>query len=272
MKALNLASAALAAASLVVLAITYRQDVSAAPRADDVPEAVATVREGARALVDQQTVALKRAELEIDDKTKTVYYSLGSVNPDALNLDADDPYRIVFARQIQAESIKRAFRAAAVNGLAWQQPVARIESILAEIVLEIRKGSDSKKANDYAESRLPELDKELDALRSLLVAYAKSRGYVLKRTDRAPASDTFTVEVSTEPKGGTVRVMPALKHIQCEKLNMCGDAASWPWRQLVSDTESLVGEYYFVATWPDGKRNEGLISVRNASPITLKPK
>ncbi|HEV7681207.1 MAG TPA: hypothetical protein VGO68_03720 [Pyrinomonadaceae bacterium] len=67
-----------------------------------------------------------------------------------------------------------------------------------------------------------------------------------------------------------MRVLPWAKFIECSKLKLCGDV--WPWRELVSETENMIGPYFYRAEWAGGRSNEDMIEVRNNSPITFRPK
>jgi hypothetical protein len=201
---------------------------------------------------------------------KNLEYNLGGVRPGALEGSADDPYLIPVEQQIQVEAIRKLLKREAPNESFWQPILAQLEQIVRATISDIESTADKADLQRKLDARKEQFDAELGKLDDAIKLHAQSKGYKARRVGRVLASDTFLVTVVKTPDNGRIQVLPWAKYVLCNTLKKCGN--SWPWRELVSESESMIGEYYYQAEWPDGKRNEGKIDVRNNTTITFKPR
>jgi hypothetical protein len=79
------------------------------------------------------------------------------------------------------------------------------------------------------------------------------------------------VTITTEPKGGLVKLMKNLTYRECAELALCGpDPESWPWIVIAQETIALSGRYRYAVSWKNGDHGEGEVEA-SSSPITLRP-
>src|SRR5207237_2448775 len=188
----------------------------------------------------------------------------------ALELPPGDPYLIPLERQIQLESLRKLFKQQVPGESFWPPILEQIEKLVVATVYDIESTPNKSKLQTQLDSRAEQIDKELGKLDEAIRLYAQSKGYTARRVGRGLASDAFTVEVIKEPNNGRVQVLPWVKYVKCATLRKCG--YNWRWRELVSGSENMIGEYYYQAEWPGGRRNEGQIDVRNNTTITFRPR
>lgn len=220
-----------------------------------------SIRVIAREYVASNSLAIKRPVYEIDLEHKTLWFSLGGVNPDVLGVDSD-PLSAIFEKQIHLEALKTTLDTFLTGKPDWTKTIADADAALAAAISDVQQVGHAKP--EHAEA----FDQNLTQLETLIRANAASQGLIVKRGGRSPAADTFLVSCSTDPKGGRIKVIRYLQYRQCALVGHCDDSA---WRELVSTEENLLGEYFYHVDWPQGLKAEGKIDVRNPSPLIFRP-
>jgi hypothetical protein len=228
------------------------------------------IKTTAEELARTNSAVIKAPVFRFVEETKEIKYNLGGVRVQALELEDGDPYLIPFEKQIQVEALRQIFSRVVAQEQFWQPVLQRIEGLVLETIRDIESTTSSSELQRKLDSRTTQLDTELGNLHEIIRLYADSRGYMASREGRGLASDTFIVTVVKTPSNGRVQVLPWVKYVKCNTLKKCG--SSWPWRELVSESENMIGEYYYQATWPDGRRSEGKIDVRNNTTVTFSQK
>ncbi len=228
------------------------------------------IKSMAEELARSNSAVIKPPVFRFVEQTKEIKYNFGGVRVQALELENDDPYLIPFEKQIQVEALRQLFSRVVPQEQFWQPVLGRVEGLVLETIRDIESTNSKSELQRKLDSRSTQLDAELSNLHEAIRLYAHSRGYTASREGRGLASDTFTVTVVKIPSNGKVQVLPWVKYVKCNTLKQC--EGSWPWRELVSESESMIGEYYYQATWPDGRRSEGKIDVRNNTTITFTPR
>lgn len=234
-------------------------------------ESFSAIKKAAEETVNSDSAALKNPEFEYDEKEKLLKYYLGGVRVESFKLAADDPYSLPFEKEFQIELLRRLFKSKAPAEEFWVAPLDRAEKLVLETLQDIQNTADKATLKNRLDRRQEQFDEAFGLLHQSIRDFAKSKGYTAKRVGpRGLASDSFPVPVIKDPANGTVRVLPLTKYVMCNDLKLCGN--NWPWRQLVSETENMIGEYFYEADWGGGRRNDGRIEVRNSSPITFRPR
>lgn len=244
-----------------------------APKKLTAEETFAEIKKMAIETAKANSATIKKPVFEYNENGKLLEYYLGGVRVGSFELEADDPYLLPFEKQIQIEALRDLLkrRAPEEEENYWGPPLALAEQLLLDAVRDVLTTSDNAALKLKLEARSNLVDSAFTFLHLSIVRLAKDKGYTAKRVgDRGLASDTFTVQVVTDPSGGRVRVMPWVKYVKCSRLKQCGDV--WPWRELVSESEGLIGEYFYQAEWSGGRRNEDRIEVRNSTTLTFRPK
>jgi hypothetical protein len=235
-------------------------------------ESFAEIKNTAVELVRSNSAAIKKPIFQYNEKEKLLEYYLGGVRVLSFELAADDPYLLLFEKQIQTEALRDLFnRTAREDEGYWAPALALSEQLVLDAIRDLQTAGDAASAKAKLESRSEHFETVLGFLHQSIRLLAQSKGYTAKKVpDRGLASDEFSVTVVKEPNGGSVRVLPWVKYVKCYKLRQCGD--QWQWRELVSERENMIGEYYYQAEWGGGRRNEGKIEVRNNTTITFRPR
>jgi hypothetical protein len=236
-------------------------------------ETIAEIKKASVELVKSDSASIKKPIFEYNENGKVLEYYLGGVRVGSFELAADDPYLLLFEKQIQIEALRALLKqkAPAEEQTYWGSPLALAEQLLLDAARDIQSTASKAELQAKIEARSSLIDSAFSFLHLSISRLARDKGYSARRVgDRGPASDSFSVRIVTDPTGGRVRVLPWVKYIQCSKLKQCGDA--WPWRELVSETENMIGAYFYRAEWTGGRNNEDMIDVRNNSPLIFRPK
>lgn len=234
---------------------------------------ITEVKKTAADLVNSDSAVIKKPIFEYNENEKLLEYYLGGIRTGSFELQAGDPYALLFEKQIHVEAVQTLLKqkAPAEEDLYWGPPLALAQQLLLDAARDIQTTSSKEELQAKLEVRAKLIDSAFTFLHLSISRLAREKGYTAKRVgDRGPASDSFAVRILTDPSGGRVRVLPWVKYIECSKLKLCGDV--WPWRELVSETESMIGPYFYHAEWSGGRSNEDRIEVRNNSPLTFRPK
>lgn len=261
---------------LVSLAFSFNSVDGLTHQSTSTPEQIfKELKATAEKLAESDSAVIKPPVFKyvVDQKNadeKNLEYNLGGVKPGALEASGDDPYSIPAQQQIQIEALRKLLKREASQETFWQPILERLEQVVLATIRDIESTADKTELQKKLDARKEQFDAELGKLEEAIKQHAQRKGYKARRVGRGLASDTFLVTVVKSPDNGRVQVLPWTKYVLCNTLKKCGD--SWPWRELVNDSESMIGEYYYQAEWPNGKRNEGKIDVRNNTTITFKPR
>jgi len=228
------------------------------------------IKTTAETLAEADSAIIRAPVFRYVEETKEIKYNLGGVKVQALELESNDPYLIPFEKQIQVEALRKLFRRVVPEERFWLPILQQLEQVVFATIRDIESTTDKSEVQRKLDSRTTQFDTELGKLHEAIRLYAQGKGYTASREGRGIASDAFTIQVIKTPNNGRVQVLPWVKYVKCSALRKCGD--SWPWRELVSASENMIGEYYYQAEWPGGRRNEGKIDVRNNTTITFSPR
>ena len=237
------------------------------PTPDDVFNAL---RKTAEEAVNSDSAVLKRPVFVFNEKDKLLEYYLGGVRVDSFELASDDPYLVPVEKEFHVQLLRKLFNEKATGENFWMKALDRAEQLVRETITDIQNIPDKEKLRVKVDQRVAQFDEVFGTLHQSIHHFAQSKGYQAKRVGRGLASDTYPVPVIKDPANGTVRVLPWTKYVLCRDLNMCG--TNWPWRELVSEVENLIGEYFYEADWGGGRKNDGKIDVRSPAPITFRPR
>jgi len=266
----SLVTASLQLVLLVHVPAPYK-DVRAFTREKPSPEQLfKEIKTTAEKLAKDDSAIIKTPVFRYEEETKEIKYNLGGVKLLALELEPSDPYLIVFEKQIQVEALRKLFTRVMPEERFWQPILQQIEQTVFATISDIESTTDKSELERKLESRSTQFDTQSGKLHESIRLYAQGRGYTAAREGRGIASDAFTVQVIKTPNNGRVQVLPWVKYVKCSTLKQCGD--SWPWRELVSASENMIGEYFYQAEWAGGRRNEGKIDVRNNTTLTFRPR
>jgi hypothetical protein len=246
-----------------------------APKRLTPEETMAEIKKAAADLLAADSASIKKPIFEYKENEKVLEYYLGGVRTGSFEFEAGDPYLLLFEKQIQIEALRALLtqKAQAEEEQYWGPPLALTEQLLLDAARDINilNTGDKAKFDAQLEARSKLVESTFTFLDLSINRLARAKGYTARRVgDRGPASDTFSVRIVTDPSGGRVRVLPWVKYIECSRLSLCGN--NWPWRELVSETENMIGPYFYRAEWAGGRSNEDRIEVRNSSPLTFRPK
>lgn len=236
-------------------------------------ESFSEIKKAAMELVKSDPPTVRKPVFEYNDREKLLEYNLGGVQVGSFELDEDDPYHLIFEKQIQIEALRDLYNRRASEDGFWEPALSLSEQLILDTLRDVESASDKAALRTKVESREKHFDSVLGFLHQSIRLFAQSKGYTAKRVgDRggAIASDSFIVQIVKEPANGTVRVLPWAKYVKCRNLKLCGD--QWPWRELVSESENMIGQYFYQAEWVGGRSNEGNFEVRNSTTITFRPK
>lgn len=230
----------------------------------------ATIKTTAEKLAESDSAIIKVPVFNYVDETKQLEYNLGGVRIEALEFETEDVYLMPFEKQIQVEALRKLFSRVVPQESFWQLILDQIEQVIIATVRDIESIPIKSRLPPKLASRTDQVNEVLAKLHEAIRLYAQSKGYTARRVGRGLASDTFTVEVIKTPNNGRVQVLPWVKYVKCAVLGKCGN--NWRWRELVSERENMIGEYYYQAEWPGGGRNEGQIDIRNNTTVTFRPR
>lgn len=244
-----------------------------APKGLTPEETIAEIKKVAVELVRSDSAVIKKPVFEYSKNGKELEYYLGGVRTGAFELAAGDPHLLLFERQTQIEALRDLLKqkVPAEEEKYWGPPLALAEQLLLDAARDILTTGSKAELEAKLEKRSSLIASAFTFLHLSIGRLAKDEGYTAKLVgERGLASDTFSVRIMTDPGGGRVRVLSWVKYIECSKLKQCGEV--WPWRELVSETENMIGPYFYRAEWAGGRSNEDRIEVRNNSPLTFRPK
>lgn len=234
-------------------------------------ETFSTIKKAAEQTVNSDSAVLKKPVFEYNENEKLLEYYLGGIRVGSFEMESDDPYLVPFEKEFHVELLRTLFKRKAPDEMFWVTNLDRAETLVLETIRDIQNTPNKEKLQKLIDQRLEQFGEAFGLLHTSIRKFAQSKGYTAKRVgDRGLASDSFPVPVKKDPANGTVRVLPWTKYVKCRDLRLCGN--NWPWRQLVSETENLIGEYFYEADWGGGRRNDGKIDIRNSSPITFRPR
>jgi hypothetical protein len=257
--------------SVLLVALIRSYGIAAICQDTSDPERIfQEVKTAAQSLAETDSAIIKPPVFRFVEKTKELEYYLGGVKVEALQMQSDDPYLTVFERQLRTEALRKLFKHVIPKELFWQPFLERLDQLVLLTIRDIETTHNQAELQAKLANRSEELDRETQKLNEAIRAFAQDRGYTARRVGRGLASDTFSVSVIKKPADGRVQVLPWVKYVMCSNLKKCG--SPWPWRELVSADESMIGEYYYQAEWPGGRRNEGKIDIRNNTTITFSPR
>lgn len=260
-------------ALLFVFAGVSALQAQPAPKRLTPEETMAEIKKAAADLLAANSASVKKPIFEYKEEEKTLEYYLGGVRTGSFELEAGDPYLLLFEKEIQIEALRALLKqkAPAEEEQYWGPPLALTEQLLLDAARDIQSDNNKATLESKLEARSKSVESAFTFLHLSITRLARDKGYRARPVgDRGPASDTFAVRIVTDPSGGRVRILPWVKYVECSKLKLCGD--NWPWRELVSETENLIGPYFYRAEWAGGRSNEDRIEVRNSSPLTFRPK
>jgi hypothetical protein len=238
------------------------------PTPDDAFNALRTTAQEA---VNSDSAILKRPAFTFNEDEKLLEYYLGGVRVRSFELALDDPYLVPIEREFHIQLLRKLFNDKAAGENFWVPALDRADQLVVEMIRDIQNTPNKKKLRIKLDQRVEQFDETFGTLHQSIRQFAQSKGYTAKKVgDRGLASESFPVPVIKEPANGTVRVLPLTKYVMCRDLNLCGN--KWPWRELVSEVENLIGEYYYEADWGGGRKNDGTFDVRNAAPRIFRPR
>src|ERR1700752_260249 len=224
----------------------------------------------AQEFVNSDSALIKAPIFRYTEQNKQIEYYLGGGKVQALELQSGDPFLLPIEKQIQKESLEKLFSQALSKETFWQPILAELEQLVRLALSDIENLHDRKELERQLDGRSTDFDNAMGKLDAAIRSFAKAKGYTPRKVGRGLASDTFSVPIVKNPGNGRVQVLPWVKYVLCNRLQKCG--ANWPWRELVSTEESMVGEYYYEASWPRGRRSEGKIDIRSNATITFTPR
>ena len=228
------------------------------------------IQSTASTLAASDSITIKKPILEFDRKKKELQYYLGGIRTELLGLEPDDPYRVPFVRQIQGEALKKLFGRIIRQDNFWRPLLDRSDQLVLATIGDIENTANEAELRKKLDEREEQFSLLYGDLHRAIAKFAQSKGYTARRVgDRVIASDSFTVHVVRTPAGGRVQVLQLVRYVQCS-IGKCGDR--WPWRELVSENENMIGEYFYQADWGNGLKNEGTIDVRNSTTLTFMPR
>jgi hypothetical protein len=261
---------------LIILAVLFASIASAgnfrgAAQVKPSPQQIfKEIKSTAEKLAESDSAIIKPPVFRQADGSKEIEYNLGGVRVEALELPSGDPYLIPFEKQIQVEALRRLFQRELPKESFWQPLLEQLEQLVILTIFDIEGSADKSLLQRKLDLRIEQFDAELGNFHEAIRLYGQGKGYTARRVGRGLASDTFTVLVKKTPNNGRVQILPLVKYVMCSTLRKCG--SNWPWRELVSESENMIGEYYYQAEWPGGQRNEGKIDIRNNTTITFSPR
>ena len=210
----------------------------------------------------------------------------------------DDPYGIPFRYQLQIEYLRRSLTTAQLNQFAktivaaqqkdspkpspnrtsaqnsndpWECYLDQAELLVRQTVLAIEAINDKQRLKAYLQKTGDEIDALLyNKFFESIEQYAQENGInvIYDRGGPRPVQ----VPINTEPSGATVWIMTQLRYQQQVRI-LKTDPSRWPWQELVQNPTEFVANsrYRYQARWPDGRKAEGDIVIKDASPVTFRP-
>jgi len=132
------------------------------------------------------------------------------------------------------------------------------------------------KTNDelfaYRDKRRAEYVHLLEGFAKDLNAYAATKtGMPHFYIEGGCGAEGQEVTVKTTPPGGTVSYIPVFSFKVCEATHVDPNDPEKcdGWITAVNETESMVGKYKYVATWPDGKKKTGTLNVTGKTKVDI---
>jgi hypothetical protein len=124
----------------------------------------------------------------------------------------------------------------------------------------------------YYEKRNAEYVQLLQGFAKDLNAYAATtKGMPHFMVEGGCGAEGQEVTVKTTPPGGTVNYIPVFSFKLCEATHVDPNDPEKcdGWITAVNATESMVGKYKYIATWPDGKKKAGTLNVTGKTKVDI---
>jgi hypothetical protein len=253
--------------------ITNVLPVYSQPKTPTPEDIVKAIKAFSKESVDSNAIFIKQPSLayeKVNKETELQYY-LGNIDLVKLNIDSGDPYIVPFRFQLQIESLRQFFNKNFPDEVFWKTVLQSAEGLILDTVRDIENTNDKEFLQRKLDAREEQFGKLILELHQGIKASAQKKGFTARRVGgRDIASDSYIVQIIKKPPDARILILPIVKYVQCNSLRKCGN--DWPWRELVSESENLIGEYYYRAEWQDGRKSEGRIDIRNNTSITFVPK
>jgi DNA-binding transcriptional MerR regulator len=234
-------------------------------------DSFSAIKKTAEDTVRSDSAALKKPVFEYNEADKRLEYYFGGVRVNSFELQVDDPYLFAFDSEFRVALLRDLFQRKAARDQFWVSALNEAEGVVLEAIRDIHNTPNKANLKQKLDRRQEQFDEAFSRLHQSIQQFAQSKGYTAKRVgDRGLASDSFPVPIRKDPSNGTVRVLPWTKYVMCHDLKLCGN--NWPWRELVAETENMIGEYFYEADWGSGRRNDGKFNVGSSAPITFRPR
>lgn len=210
----------------------------------------------------------------------TPFYDLGQIFEDELGLARDDPYQLPLTTLLHVEALRSVIARATFGTWSGKMagllsaPLRQIEDSVYSTVLDIESTTDRKQLDSKLKSRAQEIDQGYAKVRAVIESPANSPfddGAPFRpRTMGWSIGGPFDVRIITDPPKGRIRIVTDLAY----RLYLIRQLPRqrWEWRELIREKEPLIGRYFFLAQWPDGRQNEGSLEVLRADNVTFSPK
>ena len=154
----------------------------------------------------------------------------------------------------------------------WECYLEQAEVLVRQAVAAIETIENKVQLKQFLQKTDDQIDDLLyNKLFASIEQYAQENGINLIY-DRGGAPMRVQVSINSEPGGAKVWLMTQLRYQQQVRI-LKADPSQWPWRELVQNPTELISNarYRYLARWPDGRKAEGDIEIRDASPVTLRP-
>ena len=222
---------------------------------------------GIKTIVEDPKLIRNFPKFSVSLETKEGIYTILVLDPDAETLPDDDPYRLPFDAMLTAYAFRVAVeRDTKLDKELLKPRLQQIEDVVYSTIVDIESTPNKTDLNKKLIERRKEI-KSLDPANVILGYYGRLG--VRFTPIGAYFGEMFVVSVSTDPSNATTRILPYLSYRKSLLLRTPKD--QWAWRTLTQQKEGLSGKYHYFVSWPDGRKAEGDLEVRNNSPITFRP-
>jgi len=163
------------------------------------------------------------------------------------------------------ERLRIIFQGTSIPESIWSQRLQKLRNLVYQSVVEIESIQDQKELLSKQKKHIEETNRELEELKEFIYKFYTKQGYqVVTINSPEGYSPPFQVKMSTDPQGGTIKMMTYLQYRKCIILKLAQDL--WPWITYNQDYSFLIGKYRYGVKWPDGRKAEGNIEITNESP------
>ena len=226
-----------------------------------------TVEETAAELLRDGGSFIARPVLRIDADQHRIVYGPGEMNDIALGLTDNGRFSLAVAVHLRAHMLTELLEPLGANATFWRPAVDELNGIADELA---RGASDASFQSWTWEARIQDV---MARFENEAETYARSMQYdfvVDREGGRLPASTGFSVEVTTAPPLGTIRMLGYLAYRK-EQLQRTSHEAM-PWITLAGARAQLIGRYRYWVTWPNGASAEGIVEVNSSQPLNFVPR